>query len=40
MDFIPPPNKEDFENQEEYENALKEWKKEFLKSKKYIFEDD
>ena len=40
MDFIPPPNRENFENQEDYETALKEWEKEFLKAKKYIIEDE
>ena len=40
MDFIPPPNRDSFENQEEYEIALKEWEKEFIKAKKHIIEDE
>ena len=40
MDFIPPPNRENFENQEDYEFALKEWEKEFIKAKKRIIEDE
>ena len=40
MDFIPPPNRENFESQEEYELALKEWEKEFIKAKKHIIEDE
>lgn len=40
MDFAPPPNREDFKDQNEYEIALKEWEKEFKKfSKKYNIED-
>lgn len=31
MDFIPPPNRDDFKDQKEYEDALKEWEKEFKK---------
>ncbi len=27
MDFIPPPNRDDFKDQKEYEAALKEWRK-------------
>ena len=40
MDFIPPPNRDDFKDQKEYEDALKEWEKEFKKfSKKYLSDD-
>lgn len=40
MDFAPPPNREDFKDQKEYEIALKEWEKEFKQfSKKYSIED-
>ena len=31
MDFIPPPNRDDFKDQKEYEDALKKWEKEFKK---------
>ena len=40
MDFIPPPNRDDFKDQKEYEVALKEWEIEFKKfSKKYLNDD-
>ena len=31
MDFIPPPNRDDFKDQKEYEAALKEGEKEIKK---------
>ena len=40
MDFIPPPNRDDFKDQKEYEAALKEWEKEFKKFSKKYFNDD
>ena len=33
MDFVPPPNRDDFKDEKEYEVALRKWQK------KYIIED-
>ena len=34
MDFVPPPNRDDFKEEKEYEVALRKWQKEFEKAKK------
>jgi hypothetical protein len=39
MDFVPPPNRDDFKDEKEYEVALRKWQKEFEKAKKFIIED-
>mgnify|MGYP001252094917 CR=1 FL=1 len=39
MDFVPPPNRDDFKDEKEYEVALQKWKKEFEKAKKLIIKD-
>ena len=39
MDFVPPPNRDDFKDKKKYEFALQKWQKEFEKAKKFIIED-
>ena len=40
LDFIPPPSPEDFETEEAYRKAKKEWEKEFKKAQKYRLDTD
>ena len=40
MDFLPPPNRDDFKYQKEYDVALRKWQKEFEKAKKVTIEDE